>query len=64
MAGGGSSSVFVDADLKYSNNIKEYRGNTDGMDAAKKYCGAGSVYINWEDGKVYVLDDSGTWQEV
>lgn len=61
---GGSNPVYVDAGLIYTNNIKEFRGNNDGMDEAKKYCGSGSVYINWEDGKVYVLDDSKTWQEV
>ena len=56
--------VCIDADLKYTNNIREWRGDSDGMTKAAAISGAGSTYLCWTDGKLYVLDDQGQWQEV
>ena len=44
--------------------IVDLRGNTDGMTDAAEIALPGSTYLCWDDGKLYIMDDFSTWQEV
>ena len=56
--------VYVDADLKYTNNLKSWRGNSDGMNEVIALSGPGSIYFCWSDGMLYMLDEYETWNAV
>ena len=62
----GSLEVIISgaSDTREWAGIVDLRGNTDGMDAAKDKALPGSTYLCWEDGKLYIMDESSTWQEV
>lgn len=59
----GPTPVFVDADLKYTNNLKSWRGNSDGMTEAAALSAPGSIYFCWSDGLLYMLDEDKSWQQ-
>ena len=51
-------------DTRNWEGITDLRGNNDGLNASASYAKPGCTYLDWSTGKLYVMDESGQWQEV